>query len=77
MNSYVQPQAFGITYVYWGTMGFMPQMMDQVDFRPIVNYLAAWKGWRRFASLEDVFIHGLNWLLLLATARDDMMHEAI
>ncbi|CAK9048216.1 unnamed protein product [Durusdinium trenchii] len=55
IDSYVQPQAFGITYIYWGWMGFAPaEMMDEVELKPVVDYL-------------DAFIHGINWALLLVS----------
>jgi len=50
-----QPQAFGITYVYWGFMGVMPESAwDSIEMKPVADYL-------------DVFIHGINWVLLFVS----------
>eukprot|EP00438_Fugacium_kawagutii_P015012 Skav227510 [mRNA] locus=scaffold282:282394:283278:+ [translate_table: standard] len=53
LDYFVQPQAFGITYFYWGFRAFAgEEMMDGVEFKAVIDYL-------------DYFLHGINWVLLL------------
>lgn len=55
LDYFVQPQAFGITYFYWGFMGLAgEEMMDGMELKPVLVYL-------------DYFIHGINWVLLLVS----------
>eukprot|EP00913_Durusdinium_trenchii_P010307 g9666.t1 len=64
IDSYVQPQAFGITYIYWGWMGFAPaEMMDEVELKPVVDYLAPRPAKR--CPLYDAFDWNEPWRALL------------
>ena len=48
------PRSFGITWVYWGFMGFAPgEMMDGVEMKAVENYLAAWAAVIHFDEFEQ------------------------
>lgn len=96
-------RAFGITYVYWGFMGVMPESAwDSIEMKPVADYLDTWQQgtasyqlisgltWTRSINTnkpkvqkpllcswgpseyvniarQDVFIHGINWVLLFVS----------